>query len=102
MADEIKRIMLKEQGYSHQGTGRNGIYYTLMVDGEPIQLDSWINPDARKYAYLFKAAPDLLEAVEMLLIGAAACAIPHHKEREVLQTAVDFAIKAKNKAKGGA
>ena len=53
-------------------------------------------------ARLIAAAPDLLEAVEMLLIGAAACAIPHPKEREVLQMAVDFAIKAKNKAKGGA
>ena len=53
-------------------------------------------------ADLIAAAPDLLEAVEMLLIGAAACAIPHPKEREVLQMAVDFAIKAKNKAKGGA
>lgn len=52
-------------------------------------------------APLIAAAPELLEAVEMLLIGAAACAIPHPKEREVLQLAVDFAIKAKNKAKGG-
>lgn len=49
---------------------------------------------------LLMAAPDLLEAVEMLLIGAAACAIPHPKEREALQMAVDFAINAKRKAKG--
>ena len=53
-------------------------------------------------ATLIAAAPELLEAVERLLIGAAACAIPHPKEREVLQMAVDFAIQAKRKAKGGA
>jgi len=53
-------------------------------------------------ARLIAAAPELLEAVERLLIGAAACAIPHPKEREVLQMAVDFAIQAKRKAKGGA
>jgi len=52
-------------------------------------------------ATLLAAAPELLEAVERLLIGAAACAIPHPKEREVLQMAVDFAIQAKRKAKGG-
>lgn len=55
---------------------------------------------AKSDADLMAAAPELLEAVKMLLIGAAACAIPHPKEREVLQMAVDFAIKAKNKAKG--
>lgn len=67
MTEGIKKITLNERAYSHQGTGRNGIYYTLVVDGEPLQLDSWMNPDARKYAYLFKAAPDMLEALELIL-----------------------------------
>jgi hypothetical protein len=51
-------------------------------------------------ARLIAAAPDLLEALEAMIIGAAACAIPHPKEREVLQMAVDMAIAAKRKAKG--
>ena len=60
------------------------------------------NENAVGNARLIAAAPELLDAVERLLIGAAACAIPHPKEREVLQMAVDFAIQAKRKAKGGA
>lgn len=64
------------------------------------------NTDGSKYAEkqcnanLIAAAPDLLEALDAMIIGAAACGIPHPKEREVLQMAVNMAIAAKQKAKG--
>ncbi|KNE28185.1 hypothetical protein AFM18_08460 [Achromobacter spanius] len=47
-----------------------------------------------------RAAPDLLEALEIMLIGACAVGVPHAGERKVLQDAVDHARATINKAKG--
>jgi hypothetical protein len=85
------------RGLYGQGEGRQREVLTF-ESYEGMWLSYTDNQEAN--ARLIAAAPDLLEALECMIIGAAACAIPHPKEREVIQEAVNMAIAAKRKAKG--
>jgi len=49
---------------------------------------------------LIAAAPERLEALEIMIVGACAVGVPHAGERKVLQDAVDHARATINKARG--
>lgn len=51
-------------------------------------------------ARLIASAPELLEALEIMIVGACAVGVPHAGERKVLQDAVDHARATINKATG--
>lgn len=51
-------------------------------------------------ARLIAAAPELLEALEIMVVGACAVGVPHVGERQVLQEAVNTARTAIAKATG--
>ena len=57
-------------------------------------------PTKEANARLIAAAPELLEALEIMVVGACAVGVPHAGERQVLQEAVNTARAAIAKATG--
>jgi hypothetical protein len=90
-------ITLRETVYSHPASGRKGTYYTLYSDNEPIQLDTYFNDSAKRYAYLFAAATDLLAALEKIVDE---CGVYCEGSEDIDTYAVDQARQAIRKAKG--
>lgn len=70
--------------------------FTLSVSPGPDRT----REEAEANARLIAAAPELLEALECMIIGACAVAVLHNGERAVLQDAVNIARAAIAKAKG--
>lgn len=68
--------------------------YETWVQFEPAEWDEMQTANAEFIVKACNNHEKLIEAVKCMLIGAAACAIPHEEERKVLQEAVNFAQKA--------
>lgn len=63
--------------------------------------NSWkLGAETRANRNLIVAAPDLLEALEAMVIAAGAVAVPHDGERKTLQMGVDMALKVIARARG--
>lgn len=66
----------------------------------PTEADGGYGAQQMANAKLIAAAPDLLEALEAMIVGACAVAVHHAGERATLQMAVDMATKVIARAKG--
>ncbi|MBP3935041.1 MAG: hypothetical protein J6D44_14405 [Pseudomonas sp.] len=77
-----------------------GASYTVSIvtSATDLTLEDYVN--RANDAHLMAAAPDLLEALEVMIFAAAAVAVPHDGERKALQMSVDHALKALAKARG--
>lgn len=98
MSQYVKPITLEKIRYSHPSSGRQGVVYALHVDGKPLHMDTWMTPDAGKYALLFAAAPDLLDALEEIVNNAV---VNYEGSMDIYSEAVNAARAAIRKAKGG-
>lgn len=76
-------------------------YIEPVGDNEPVAMICRGHADSYSAnAHLIAAAPELLEALEIMIVGACAVGVPHAGERKVLQDAVDHARATINKARG--
>lgn len=96
LSDESPRIIKKD----FRGIGRDSGCLIASTMGRDDSGFYASNKEADANARLIAAAPDLLEALECMIIGACAVAVPHNGERAVLQEAVNIARAAIAKATG--
>ncbi|MNK69791.1 hypothetical protein D3C87_891880 [compost metagenome] len=89
-----------------QRSGFSTVYVEARIEGGMLQEVAACGPteagqdQQEANARLIAAAPELLEALEIMIVGACAVGVPHAGERKVLQDAVDHARAVINKASG--
>jgi hypothetical protein len=97
----MKPIRLIQTIYSHPSTGRSETFYTLMVDDEPLHLDTRINPEANQYAWVLADSVDLLSVLEDL-VSSIDCAVEFNLPiNEAVLVRAEKARAAIKRAKGG-